>query len=225
MPGALVPLIEPQSAHEGEVERVYRQLQAWLRDAVLQPGQFLSEPELARQCQTSRTPVREACMRLHQDAWLSRYPKKGWLVTPISTRDIVDLYQYRKLLECYTAEKTAQSISATQLAELRALLTAELRPGAGTPVLLAANEAFHLRLSALAGNERVHRQLELTLAFAHRLDVLYMQEDATWIVHDDLLAALEVHHGEGARRAMAAHLDHAQDCLVKLFGQHSPFAR
>ncbi len=202
----------------GEVDRVYIQLREWLMEGILAPGSFLAEPDLAARCATSRTPVREACMRLHQDGWLDRYPKKGFLVSPISVRDIVDLYQYRKLLECYAAEKVALSIGPAQMTALRNLLAPEGDPGASAQDLVRANEAFHLQLARLAGNGRVLRQLELTLAFARRLDTLYLQKDPSWIAHDDLLAALEAHHSGWAKEAMAAHLDHCQDCLVKLFG-------
>jgi DNA-binding GntR family transcriptional regulator len=153
-----------------------------------------------------------------QDKWLSRFPRKGFLVSPISARDIVDLYQFRKLLECFAAEAVAQSASAEQLAELRSLLGTEDRPSPDSAALVQANEAFHLRLAALAGNEHVHDQLALTLAFARRLDTLYMRVDHTWIAHQDLLSALDRHAGTEARQAMAAHLEYAQDCLVKLFG-------
>ena len=131
-------------------------------------------------------------MRLLQDKWLSRFPQKGFLVTPISVRDIVDLYQFRKLLECFAVEQVAQSASAEQLART----PRHAGPGEGPrrptrrPWCMA-NEAFHLRLAALAGNERVLHQLSLTLAFARRLDTLYMRVDRTWIAHEDLLAALE----------------------------------
>ena len=81
------------------MERVYCILRDWLITAKLPPGEFLSEIDLAVECRTSRTPVREACTRLMQDKWLSRIPRKGFLVTPISVRDIVDMYDYRKLLE------------------------------------------------------------------------------------------------------------------------------
>ena len=157
-------------------------------------------------------------MRLLQDKWLSRFPQKGFLVTPISVRDIIDLYQYRILLECFAVAKVAPSVSPEQLAELRSLLAVEGDPKAKTAAMVQANEAFHLRLAALAGNERVLHQLGLTLAFARRLDTLYMRVDRMWIAHGDILAALEHHHGEAARQAMAAHLDHSRDCLVKLFG-------
>lgn len=207
-----------QASKQGEVDRVYQQLREWLMDAVLPPGEFLSEPDLAKRCSTSRTPVREACMRLLQDKWLSRYPRKGFLVTPISVKDIVDLYQYRKLLECFAVEKAAQTINAEQIVELKALLKTEEEPSADTASMVLANEAFHLRLAALAGNERVLDQLRLTLHFARRLDTLYLRVDRSWISHGDLLSALERHEGNEAGRAMAAHLDHSQECLVKLFG-------
>jgi DNA-binding GntR family transcriptional regulator len=217
----------PSSAHQptrvktlkqGEVDRVYRQLREWLIDAVLPPGQFLSEPDLALRCSTSRTPVREACMRLLQDKWLSRFPQKGFLVTPISVRDIVDLYQFRRLLECFAVERVAQCASPDQITELRTMLAMENDPEADATTMIQANEAFHLRLAALAGNERVLNQLGLTLAFARRLDLLYMRVDKLWIAHGDLLAALEQHDSAQASQAMAAHLDHSQACLVQLFG-------
>jgi DNA-binding GntR family transcriptional regulator len=97
------------------VERVYRILRDWLITAKLPPGEFLSEVDLAERCGTSRTPVREACTRLMQDHWLTRIRRKGFMVTPISVRDIVDLYDYRKLLECFAAEKLAQTASHDQL--------------------------------------------------------------------------------------------------------------
>jgi DNA-binding GntR family transcriptional regulator len=201
-----------------EVDRVYHQLLAWLVDAVLPPGAFLSEPDLAQRCSTSRTPVREACMRLHQDRWLTRFPRKGFLVTPVTVQEIADLYEYRTLLEGYAAERVAGSAQAGQIRELRGLIDLEDAPGTGLAELVRANEAFHLGLAALAGNRRVVDQLHLVLAFCRRLDTLYLRLDQTWIPHRDLLAALERGDGPGSRQAMAAHLDHSRTDLVRMFG-------
>jgi len=208
----------PSPAQPGEVDRVYRQLREWLMDAVLPPGEFLSEPDLAQRCSTSRTPVREACMRLHQDRWLTRFPRKGFLVTPISVADIVDLYQFRKLLEGFAAGQVARTGTAGEIAELRGLLELADNPQGSAPAAVLANEAFHLRLAALAGNQRVLDQLGLVLAFCRRLDTLCIRADESWIPHHDLLEALERHDRAGAEQAMDAHLDHASRCLVKLFG-------
>lgn len=186
--------------------------------AKLPPGEFLSEADLAERCGTSRTPVREACTRLMQDKWLSRIRRKGFLVTPISVRDIVDMYQYRKLLESFAAEKAAQAAAPEQISELRALVAAENNPGAQLADILRANEAFHRRLSELAGNQRVMSQLNLTLAYVTRLDTLCTQTVPGWIGHGDILRAIETHQPAEARHAMEIHIDDSRDKMIKLFG-------
>jgi DNA-binding GntR family transcriptional regulator len=201
----------------GEVERVYRVLRDWLITAKLPPGEFLSEADLAARCGTSRTPVREACTRLMQDKWLSRIRRKGFLVTPISVRDIVDMYQYRKVLECFAAEKAAQTATAEQIAELRALVAPESNPDSELAAILRANGVFHRRLSELAGNERVIRQVNLTLAYVTRLDTLCTQTVPGWIGHSDILRAIAAHQPAEARRAMEVHIDDSRDKMIRLF--------
>ena len=68
------------------------------------------EVELARQCETSRTPVREACTRLGHEGWISQIRYKGYMVPAISVREIIELYEYRKVLECFTAGKVADCV-------------------------------------------------------------------------------------------------------------------
>src|SRR5215211_6189991 len=81
----------------GEVQRVYHLLKGWIMDGRMRPGDFLAEADLARQCETSRTPVREACNLLSQEKWIQRIRHKGYVLTPISVRDIIEVYEYRKL--------------------------------------------------------------------------------------------------------------------------------
>jgi DNA-binding GntR family transcriptional regulator len=201
----------------GEVERVYRILRDWLITAKLPPGEFLSEADLAERCGTSRTPVREACTRLMQDHWLTRIRRKGFMVTPISVRDIVDLYEYRRLLECYATEKMAQTASHEQLKELAAIVAPEKDPAAGLDQILAANQVFHRRLSEMAGNQRVLGQLNLTLGYVARLDTLCTQTVPGWIGHADILRAIERHEPAEARLAMQVHVDASRDKMIKLF--------
>jgi GntR family transcriptional regulator, rspAB operon transcriptional repressor len=108
------------------------------------PGDFLAEVQLARECKTSRTPIREACNRLSQEGWIARIPRKGYLVPPISVRDLVEIYEYRKLLECFTAEKVAQTASSEQIAEIAQIIEVERRPSRTIAEILEANERFHI---------------------------------------------------------------------------------
>lgn len=203
----------------GEVERVYRILHEWLKTAKLPPGEFLSEIDLAARCGTSRTPVREACTRLMQDKWLSRIRRKGFMVTPISVRDIADMYEYRKLLESFSAEKVAETATEEQIEELSTITASENSPSAALPDILRANAEFHRRLSELSGNQRVITQLSLTLDYVTRLDTLCTQTVPGWIGHADILRAIRTRQPAKARQAMQVHIDDSRDKMINLFGR------
>ena len=204
-------------ANEGEVERVYRMLREWLVQAQLPPGEFLSEAVLAARCHTSRTPVREACTRLAQDKWLSLIPRKGYLVKPISVRDIVELYEFRKLLECFSAVKVAQTATRAQVAQLKTIVAVEGSSRPNLQRILVANEAFHLRLAEIAGNQRVIDQLRLALGYVRRLDTLCTQTVPGWIGHQEILRAIDARRPAEARKAMAAHIDLSLAKMIRLF--------
>ena len=110
------------SEREGEVDRVYRVLKAWILEARLRPGDFLSEVDLARQCETSRTPIREACNLLSKEKWIQRIRHKGYVIPPISIREIVEVYEYRKLLECFCAERAAATATPDEVKVLREII-------------------------------------------------------------------------------------------------------
>lgn len=201
-----------------EADRVYRQLREWLVTAVLPPGQFLSEPDLAERCQTSRTPVREALSRLAQDHWIKGIRRKGYLVTPISVREIVELYEYRTALETTTISKVAQSITPRQVDELKEILKPEIEPADELGPILQANEQFHLKLAELAGNHRIYSQIQLLMGYVRRLDTLCTQTVPGWIGHQNLLEAIRAHRASEAAQAMAEHIQASRDKMIQLFG-------
>ena len=207
-----------KAEQESEVERVYRTLRSWLIEARLPPGDFLSELDLANRCKTSRTPIREAFSRLAQDGWLTRIRRKGYLVAPISIRDVVELYEYRRILECFAVDKAAQSASHEQIEELAAIVRLEENPEAKLSDILAASSAFHLRLAELSANQRVESQLALVLCYVRRLDTICTQNVPGWIGHKEILGALRTHEAEAAKLVMARHIDLSRDKMLRLFG-------
>ena len=203
----------------GEVDRVYRLLKSWLIDCELSPGELLAEVDLARRCRTSRTPVREACNRLVQDGWIISLRNRGYQVTPVSIKDLLETYEYRKVLECFGAEKTAQIASSAQLAGLRDILAVESDKAAEVEKVIEASDAFHLAIAEIANNAKVTAQLRLTLEHQHRIDRLSAQRERSWIPHGEILAALDARRPAEARYAMATHIDFARDRMLRLFAQ------
>ncbi len=202
----------------GEVERVYRQLKTWLIGCVLPPGSYLSEVELARRCNTSRTPVREACNRLHQEKWIDRIRQKGYMVRPVSVREIVELYEFRRVLECFAAEKLAQVVSPGQLADLDRTIAIERQGDTPNQDFVIANERFHLKIAEYSGNQIVFDHLKLTIEYVKRIDTYSQEKSNAWLPHGEVLRAIAAHDPAASRQAMASHIDLSRDRMLKLFG-------
>ncbi len=85
---------------------------AWLRDEILsgrlRPGQALSENEIAQRLGVSRTPVREAIIRLESEGLLVVRPQVGTTVAPIDVDAVSDVQFLREAIECRTVGLAAQ---------------------------------------------------------------------------------------------------------------------
>jgi DNA-binding GntR family transcriptional regulator len=213
-----MPLSRSKVEKEGEVARVYRLLKSWILSGRLRPGDFLPEVELAHECRTSRTPIREACNRLSQEKWIRGIPHKGYVIPAISVREILEVYEHRKLLECFTADRAAKEASLADVERLKKIIEVENQPAVDMARFLQANEEFHLALAELARNQRIYDQLRLTLEYVHRLDILSTQRDTCAVPeHRDIMQAIESRNSSDASRAMAEHIDMSRDRMLKLF--------
>ncbi|GAA1720621.1 GntR family transcriptional regulator [Dietzia cercidiphylli] len=138
-----------------------------LRELVLaghfQPGERLVEGRLCDQVEVSRTPLREALIRLDADGLLERR-EDGYYVARYDLAALRDLYELRVVLELHGLRRIAQNpglrLDLELLAEQRAfwdrLLSTPPEPG---PELVRADETFHVKLSAASGNAAVTDQL------------------------------------------------------------------
>ncbi|KJF17672.1 GntR family transcriptional regulator [Acidithrix ferrooxidans] len=80
-------------------------------------GELISEGEIADQLQISRTPVREAFLRLQSEGLLRLYPKKGAMVVPVSKQEIEMVFETRLLLERFAVEKVFDTQMAVFVAD------------------------------------------------------------------------------------------------------------
>ncbi|MFZ2530678.1 MAG: GntR family transcriptional regulator [Rhodococcus sp. (in: high G+C Gram-positive bacteria)] len=80
-------------------EQVYREVKERILSATLPGGELISEGEIATEMGTSRTPVREAFLRLETEGWMRLYPKRGALVVPVADGEAEHVVAARLLLE------------------------------------------------------------------------------------------------------------------------------
>ena len=211
-------ILKSRPQKESEVERVHRLIKGWILECEIRPGDYVSELELARHCKSSRTPVREACNRLAEGNWIQRIPRRGYLVPPISPREIVEVYEFRILIEGFAAERAARLASREELEELEKLIAQERDPKRTLRELLALNDTIHMSVAKIARNQRIVDQLETTLEYVHRLDLRSIEKDHGAVTHEELFAALHSREPGEATRAMTVHIECSRDRMIRIFG-------
>ena len=80
-------------------DRAYAHLREEIITCTLRPGTDIGEHELAARLSMSKTPVREALARLTLERLVEAFPRRGYRVTPVTFKDINDIFTVRKALE------------------------------------------------------------------------------------------------------------------------------
>jgi DNA-binding GntR family transcriptional regulator len=209
------------------VEVAYKQLRQQILDNTLPPGFRALEQELADRLGISRTPVREALIRLQKEGLVEVIPRHGMQVLPVSAADMKDIYEVLGALESAAAEIVARRSPGE--AELAPLVDAsrDMAKALKNDDLAAwaeADERFHRGLIELSGNrllidavlnlwDRAHRARMSTL----RLRVKPMNSTKE---HTLLLERLRAGDARGAFEANRAHRERASRELLELLERH-----
>ena len=137
--------------------RAYEALKQDILTCALPPGAQIFEGELAARYGMSKTPVREALNLLGQEGVVQVLPRRGYLVAPITLRDVQEVFQLRLLLEAAAAELAAEHITEEQLRRLKALVAVRYtyRDRASYARFLRANREFHVAVAEASGNRRL----------------------------------------------------------------------
>ncbi len=217
-----VPAAAERPATPSAAERAYRHLKRSILEQLLPGGSLVSEGEIAEATGVSRTPVREALLRLEAEGLVKLYPKRGALIRPVSAREIGDVVEARRLVELHAAERVwprraaLKAALAARLAEMRAAHAA-----GDLTALMAADRAFHATVVDAAGNEILaefyqrlrDRQLRMGEA-SFRLSPGWAEVALT--EHAAQLAALDSDDPQPWLTAVAAHIDNAATVLRTL---------
>lgn len=138
-------------------ETVYEQLRADMISCKLAPGTEIREAELAARFDMSKSPVRDALMRLEREGLVITLPRQGYRVAPVSLSDVLDMFHLRAALERACVERIVLYASDEQLDELNAFRHFDAAAWDGG--FIAYNRAFHRRLAQLGANTRMRDQL------------------------------------------------------------------
>src|SRR5215211_7413968 len=130
--------------HLSAAQRVYDHVKTGILDSSYAGGDLLTEGTVSERVGVSRTPVREALLRLEAEGLVRLYPKKGALVVPVSAQEAEDVLEARALVERYAAPR-AWTRRATLADDLQPLVDAmrEHRDRGDMVAFNRADRSFH----------------------------------------------------------------------------------
>jgi GntR family transcriptional regulator, rspAB operon transcriptional repressor len=134
--------------------RIYLALRTNILELKLKPGSVLIEKALIERFDCSRTPLREALIRLAEEQLVVIFPQSGTYVSRIRRSALPSAVVVRQALECAAVEHAIEKINRTSLAQLDAIVASQSeRAAAGDPPgFHAADEAFHAAIADIAGH-------------------------------------------------------------------------
>lgn len=197
-----------------------------LRRAILameiRPGAPLAEKELTARYGVSRTPVREALIRLKEEGLVEIFPQAGTFVARIPTGAIPEAVFIRQALECATVELLAKIATPETIARFEAIIARqqEAFDGGEQETFHLADEAFHEALADAAGypgiwkiaqaaKSQIDRCRRMTLPVPGRMAMVIRE-------HRSILDAVREGRSSEAAAAMRTHLGTLLPDLVQL---------
>ena len=141
--------------------RVYDRVKHEILDGTLPGGEFFTEGTVAEEAGVSRTPVREALLRLEVEGLVRLYPKKGALVVPVTQEEARQVLEAREVVEVWAAG-AMWPCRAEVLPQVRELLERmrSARAAGDLTRFVGHDRRFHEVIVEAAGNDILSRAYE-----------------------------------------------------------------
>ncbi|MGV8872030.1 MAG: GntR family transcriptional regulator [Rhodococcus sp. (in: high G+C Gram-positive bacteria)] len=178
-------------------------------------GELVSEGEVAARLEVSRTPVREAFLRLQVEGWMRLYPKRGALVVPIAVGEAENVVDARRLIEAGSVRSFVDDVRVREavVASLRESLRNQEQLGVtGTAAEFSAADAdFHRIIVRAGGNALLDAFYDGLRERQRRMTAASVTRDPGQISriiddHRRLTDVIEAADADGFERAVEQHM-------------------
>ncbi len=193
----------------------------------IQPGQRIVERAIARECDMSKTPVREALQRLKDIGLVSGDFKNGVYVNSISGKDAIEIFDLREVLEGLSARLAAQHVDAESLQEIRDILDeSRIAMGSGDARHYSElDQKFHFSMMHLAGNERlfeIYYRLRVQASILMRSSMCLPDRgmEMSLAEHMDIFRAMKEGDSAGCEDAARQHIINTRLAVQKWLEQN-----
>lgn len=203
-------------------QRAYLAVRHAIRHLQLAPGQTVLEGTLAEILGMSRTPVREALVRLEMEGWVRLIPRRGFTVAPIVADDLQQIYEVVEALDGIAGRLAAGRVTSEELHQLE-ILVDEQQKALDNDDLLAwtdLDDQFHNYIVDLAKNPRLRGIMDSQTDQLYRARLYTIQyrpkPTRSMIEHQAILAVMKAGEPEAARTMLQSHRYRARNEILEV---------
>ena len=210
--------------------RAYRAIKGEILTLRLRPGEPLSLERFSRELGLSKTPVREALLRLEREGFLHILPRMGTFVSHLDIRQIQEMYEVRGLLEGRAARMGAARVPTDVLVKVEEQLRTQRTEGEiDCKAISDAGQALHRLIVTSCGNHVLRQMIESVQEHFTRFRALSLQIPEKVLSshreHLEILEALKLRDADRAERCVCRHFEHAGRSLMETLLQATEAAR
>jgi len=200
-------------------EDALQELRQRILSGSLAAGTKLHQEQLAISLGMSRIPIRDAIRTLVAEGLVLQFPRRTAVVAPISSEDLIELYEIRIAIEPEASALAVSNIRPGDILTMRGLLSV-MDSTDELAVLLDTNDLFHQALYQRSGRPRMIALLDQTRAQTRRYTVVRLESGRPdlQVEHQLILAAVERREPAAVRALVQAHLISAYSILRNRIG-------
>jgi DNA-binding GntR family transcriptional regulator len=202
-------------------QRAYDALKRRIQEAVLEPGTFLSERQLAAQLGMSKTPVKAALERLEAEGFIAVSPQQGIVVLDLSIHEIADQFEIRLALESFVLRSIAGHLSDEQACRVRANLDLQQQAAESEDIsaTVKLDAEFHALFCEFMGNREIVRVMARLRERIHRVITRVFGQDVSRLAvsleeHRSIAEAVFIGNPDQAAQAIEEHLQYGKQQLL-----------
>jgi DNA-binding GntR family transcriptional regulator len=211
------------------MDLVYETILQAIKTKTLTPGSRVTEAGLAAQLRVSKTPVREALLRLKEIGLIEDAGRRGGRITVASVDSIRATFGAREALEVYLAAEAASVASAEQIEEIQAAALGSSQAAREDMIerYSSLDATFHRAITDAVGNPLVSPMLENVLTRVSVFRERELPAGSSFSLtcgeeHIGIAEAIAKRDSELAGRRMGEHVRHVRDYVIERFVASQP---
>ncbi len=213
-----------QLIRSGLTDQIYKILEERIINLELKPGEKIDVASLAEEFGISETPIRDALKKLSENGLVKAKSRRGYYAVKLSEKDIVEIYELRKLLETYALESFIKNVDSLELQKLKKMwekVRKKNKKDLKFSEFYPTDREFHLKIVKKCNNRRLKGIFSQIYNLVKICQHMYTNFEGALDEHIKIVEAIEKRNLNEAKKLLAQHIDRAKERVLESLGNLS----